>query len=155
GREPTADEFAHHQDLWRAARLRPIAEHLPADLKRRYEEWAQTLPPEESVAALSAGWFSPQSPKTADELLGMSDEALVNYLRQVQLGDERFGPSREGLGQALGEAVDREPPRFSRLAGSFAELDPAYQHALFSGLHQALTNKREFAWESVLDLGAA
>ncbi len=152
GRDPSPQDIAQRQDEWRAARLEPVAEYLPAEIRDQYDVWARTLEPRSEPTPPAAGWGSPRSPRKSEDLAGMEDDALVNYLANVDLGDERFGLSREGLGESLTQAVTSDPDRFVRLAPRFRDLDPAYQHALFAGLHDVLARQSVFSWPPILDL---
>jgi hypothetical protein len=153
GREPRPEELRLRRDHWRTSRMEPIAEHLPADLKELYECTAKAV--QAQTETPPSGWWSERSPKTSEEIRQMGDDELVDYLAHVELGDERFGPSREGLGSALAASVAAEPERFARMAPRLHSLDPAYQYGLLSGFHEAVRSKKPFDWNLVLELSIA
>ena len=153
GREPTPEELQLRRDHWRTSRMEPIAGHLPADLKEIYDRTAQAEQAESETPP--SGWWSERSPKSSEEIRQLGDDELVDYLAHVELGDERFGPSREGLGSALAASVAAEPERFARMAPRLHSLDPAYQHGLLSGFQQAVRSKKPFDWDLVLGISIA
>jgi len=155
GREPTAEELQLRRDRWLASRLKPIADHLPPALRAVYDRAAQASQSTVEAQPPEAGWLSERSPKSSEELGGMTDAELVEYLSHIELGDELTGPSREGLGDALAAATTSNPQRFAVLASHLKSVDPAYQYGLFSGLRIAVAAHALFPWEPVLDLANA
>ena len=153
GREPTPEELQLRRDHWRNSRMEPISEHLPSDLKEIYDRTAKTEPAQ--TETLPFGWWSERSPKSSEEIRQMGDDELVDYLYHVELGDERFGPSREGLGSAWAASVAAEPERFAKMAPRLHDLDPAYQYGLLSGFQESVRSRKPFDWELVLELSFA
>ncbi len=81
-------------------------------------------------------WEGSPSPKTADDLLSMTNEQIVAFLREwtPSHGDE----SIEGLGDALREASRKEPARFSSDAALFCVGEPIYVSDLIGGIDEAV-----------------
>ena len=86
----------------------------------------------------SEGWIGPTSPKSSDELKGMTVDEVIKFLNSWSSPRGFRAPTPEGLGRALSVAIADDPQRFAIEASRFQGLDPTYLRALISGLGEAL-----------------
>lgn len=87
-------------DCAAAEKLREIQEKYPHFQPREH--------PDLDIS-MSVGWHGPQSPRTTEELLANSPHKIVEFLLTYQ-GEKFFGPDRDGLLDALKEAVAKSFP---------------------------------------------
>lgn len=150
------EELEQRKKSWQLRRLTWIKDDLTEEWKRRYktlmEELGEPEHPEFPVH-IGTGWIGPTSPKTLEELQGMSITEIVEFLKTWQPpGELTFAPSPEGLGRELAKVVSQTPERFAAEARKFEGLDPTYVRALISGLREAAKERKAFNWEPVLEL---
>lgn len=152
-REHGEDDI-EQRDRWQLRELSRLGRPLPGnwgqryeDLVERYGEYEENDVPE--VAVWSAG---SKAPLTRDELTRMPIEDVLKLLREWQPKDKDWqAPTPEGLARLLEEVIAASPTSYASAAPSFADTDPTYGRALFSGLQSALREKRTFSWPPVLE----
>jgi len=152
---PDGDEVQRRVRRWQFHRLLPVREYLSPDWRQRFEELAgefQPGPHPEFIVYSSGVKFGPMSPKSVHELEAMSISELLEYLRTWQPAGDPVDPSPEGLGRQVCALVTLRPDGFARAASHLEGLDPTYVRAVFSGLRDALKQKRRFDWHPVLAL---
>jgi hypothetical protein len=141
---------------WAVLRLWAIEPHLPDEWAGRYAELRRSVGlsdhPDFLFFSSGAGWVGPESPRTPEEVSRLSDEELIEYLREWEPPGDFLGPSMRGLARALSSAVASDPDEFTRLAPRFKELDPTYVDGLLGGLVDAIRDKKGFDWGPVLEL---
>lgn len=154
---PSEDEVTRYREVWQRNRLAWIGyENLPQDWQERYrtlvERYGEPEHPEFPVY-IGGAHIGPTSPKSADELKGMSVAEIVGFLKTWRPPDNVFcEPSPEGLGRVLSSVVAQDPGPFAVEAKRFQELDPTYVRAVLSGLRDGLKQAGAFDWEPVLGL---
>ena len=98
-------------------------------------------------------FMGPQSPTSATELAAKSAEELVAYLRGWNPDPVVIlGPSREGLGRELTQALRNNPTHLGNRARDVAVIDPTYARAVLQGWEQALRDRRSIPWQSAMDV---
>lgn len=157
GSAPSDEEVTRYREVWQRNRLAWIgSENLPQDWQERYRTLVEHYgEPEHLEFSMyrEGGWVGPTSPKSADELKGMSVAEIVGFLKTWRPPDNFFRePSPEGLGRVLSSVVAQDPGPFAVEAKRFQELDPTYVRAVLSGLRDGLKQAGAFDWEPVLDL---
>jgi hypothetical protein len=155
GNPPTAEEVERFTNQWRLDYLTPIADSLAAPWRARYEDLVRKhgAPTEADLGLeVRSVWAGPTSAKSADELRTMTVEDIITFLGSWVPGRRFMAPSAEGIGRELGSVVKKDPERFATEALRFQTVDPTYVRALFSGLRQALGDKRGFPWKPLLEL---
>ena len=143
----------------RIRRLMHVKEHLFGWFKVYYEKFVETyherfeLKDVEFEIETLVGW---RSPKTAEELLEMGVDKVIEYLLKWEPKKDWPGePSKRGLAEQLLEAVKREPREYSNAAHRFIEqgVSDIYVSSLLYGLENALRDgEKDINWESVLSL---
>jgi len=155
GRPATLEEVTRAANRWRLDNLAPVAGALPEAWRPRYEGLVAELgePDQTDRGVVEAGWVvGPTSPRSQEELRGMSVVEAVEFLRSWVPAGGFMSPSREGVGRALTAVVAADPERFASEASRFRRLHPTYVRSLLEGFTQALAAKRAFAWVPVLGL---
>ena len=101
-----------------------------------------------------AGWIGEKAPTTADAILGMSDQELLETMNSFQPEANTWnGPTRAGLAISISEAVRASEDGFSKRLSIFENVHPAYQHGLLRGLRDRwVDDKRFIDWSGVLSL---
>jgi hypothetical protein len=148
---PSTEDVRDYVARWRFRFLRQLDAALPdsyrAELSELHERYG--TPPEEDHGGISASWGA-ASPKSTSELTALTTEEIVAFLRAWTPGEG--ADSREGLGDALREAVKSDPERLSADAAAFMVEDPVYVSDFVGGIDEILESDREIAWEPVLSL---
>lgn len=102
----------------------------------------------------SGGWVGDRSPVASDALVGMSDEELVNCLKDFAPNGRSWdGPTYRGLASSISAAVRASEDGFAGRIGLFPELARPYQHGLLRGLKERWSDdKRDIDWSATLSL---
>jgi hypothetical protein len=138
--------------------LRDLEERLGPD-PRAVEDAAYQRELDENGFAIrvrTGPLYGEQSPLEPDALLGMSPQAVFEFLLEWNPGRERTSePSARGLANAVKSAVAADPRALEPLIASAAgaALRPEYLDGMLRGLRTAVTEGREIPWEAALDLG--
>lgn len=155
GKRPTEKDAERYRKHWQRDRLAWFRTALPETWKKRYEGLVPEIgePKHPEFASYSrGGWVGPTSPKSAEELQGMTVSEIVKLCRAWQPSGERMAPSPEGLGRVLSSVVSEKPGQFSEGATKFQGLPPTYVRALLSGFRDAVGKGLTFDWEQVFGL---
>lgn len=155
GHAPSEEDVGAYVRAWQYEKLIPIERYLNSAWRERYEEMSREFGEIEHPDYLldkHCVWHGPTSPKTAEELGDLEVDDLVSFLTSWRPGQDRMGPSPEGLGRMLQSAVSTDPERYAKRANVFQGLDPTYVRALVAGIEQATKDKKVFPWSNVLDL---
>jgi hypothetical protein len=150
------DDPEHYAQVWRLRRLAVLKDVLGPRWSSRYNELAEALgyePDHPEFLSYSTGmWVGPTSPKEPHDLLAMSVDEAVRFLKEWEPDGDFMAPSPEGLGRALAAAVAIEPERFANAATLFRPLGPTYVRSAIQGWRDAIREGRPFPWAPVLDL---
>ena len=131
-----AEKARTYQDDWRLALLGPLDGELDAEHGLWLEALRTARGPE--IALPPSGFFAAESPSTSEELAAMDPDALVTHLRDFRPERHFAGPSREGLGRELGEAVAADPEHFLAMVDRLDEIPLIYGRGVLQGFAQAL-----------------
>jgi hypothetical protein len=152
-RDLPEDEFEEYDEQWRLRQLRRLPER-PHEWQQRFDELvarfgepADPLTPRMRRAV----WSGTRSPKSKQELLELSDNELIDFLRTWKPDGDRFGPSVEGLADAVRDAAVAEPERFSRLLPQLADGEPTYARSVVYGLQQVARDGGKLEWQPILE----
>ncbi len=137
-------------------RLYGLREALPASWQAKYDKLVAefgTPGPAELPFKTSASFIARKSPRSKEELAGMRAPELIEFLRTWHPPQTTFDePSREGLAEALLDAIADAPEHFANDAASFTTAGSRYVSAVFAGFQKACDNARRFSWAPVLAL---
>jgi len=143
---------------WRLKRLAWIAEHLPEDARRVYDELrgdAEEIGPGADFDFYTtAMWIGPTSPKTTADFEAMPLPSLVDFLRTWVPPSGMMADTREGVGRELAPAIERRAEEVSESAEQFIGLDPTFVREIISGFTDAAKNNKALKWGPVLRLAA-
>ena len=154
GKPVSVEEVERYRKSWWRYKLTPIAEALPQEWRKLYEDLMSELGPPKhpQFLAMETSWVGPTSPKSLDDLHSMAVEEIIEFIETWNPPLEPMTPSPEGLGRILSEAISEKPEEFAANAAAFKGLDPTYVRSLFSALTKAVDQGRQFPWQPVLDL---
>lgn len=155
-RSSTAEERAQFVDLWRRARMAPVAAALPLEMQGQYNLLvAKYGPQEDEPRREMAELVHSESPKSAAELREMSRDELAKLLAGWTPDPKVFEPSTDGLARELTGAVVADPQHFADGASALAAISSPLLRALFLGWRDAAAQGKTFRWDSVLALAAS
>jgi hypothetical protein len=140
---------------WKVEKLAPIKEYLTEEWIEIYERLVSDTeePRHADFSYWSETGTGPNSPLTTAQLSSMPIGEIITFLKTwVPRLQSPIGPSPEGLGRELSQAVSARPEDFTGLAEEFPRFEPTYLRALLSGLEGALRQGRQFEWKNVLAL---
>jgi len=130
-------------------------DQLRGELRERLEALNQTegvidKPVERSIEIGAGG---PDSPLTAVEMEGMSDETLLAHLAAWHPNpNDWHGPTHQGQGEILSESLASTPQRFIAHLDRVENLRPTYIRAVLRGWQLAVEADRAIPWEEALRL---
>ncbi len=100
---------------------------------------------------MEVGWGPDPSPISVDILLERSNSEVADYLASYIDEDRKWkAPSKEGLENALFEAVRSDSKKFSAELQPFVNIQMNYQREIIRGFRKAWEEKQELDWENVL-----
>lgn len=151
----TEEHVARYRRWRQREHLALMEESLSADLAARLaalDEEFGARPPRGPWGPTVTSFVGPTSPKTTDELEAMTDDKLMDFLKEWEAPDAvAFGPSPEGLGRQLGVLAERRPERLCALADQIVELAPTYLRNIAQGWEKAVrAGGATMDWERVL-----
>lgn len=150
------EDEAGRRERWQLRQLVRLGDDLPDHWRERRDELAEVHGPPPERLPRGAVWSGALAPLEREALEALTVREVVAYLQTWSPEDGFGGPSREGLARLLEQAVAADPARFAAEAAAFADVQPAYAHALVSGLRTALSNADEgsdplLEWPQVLE----
>lgn len=152
-RDLREEDLPEYDEQWRLRQLRRLPERTEEwqqrfdDLVARFGEPADPLAPRMGRAV----WSGTRSPRSKEELLGLSDGELIEFLGTWEPDGDWVGPSIEGLANVLHHAAVDEPERFSRLLTQLADGEPIYARNVVYGLQQVARDGGPLEWQPVLE----
>lgn len=151
GSAPSADDLREYVERWRYRFLSQIESALPEAYRLEYADLLSRFGPPETDDddAPKSRWGAP-TPKSTEELSALTTDEIVAFL--YDWTPEGADESREGLGDALREAVTLDPSRFSAAARTFRVEEPIYVSDFLAGLAEAASKGATLSWPPVLDL---
>ncbi len=154
--ESNKDQFERVVKMWQRDRLSIFESHLEGEIKERYEKLIEDLGNAENPRTRQRNgvFVGPTSDIKAQQISEMAIEELVNTLKTYTPPEDGhgFGPSKEGLGRELSNAVKKDVAHFSTLAMNFVDLDPTYVRSYLQGFSEVVQNHIPFEWEPIIDL---
>lgn len=132
-----------------------IREHLDGEGKKTFERLHAKFGDLDNPTFhyyISSVWVGPTSPKSADELKSLPTADLKKFLDDWAPPEKwGFGPSIEGLGRELQVVVAERLDEFADNMEQFQFQEKTYVRAVIEGFSKALTEKKQFRWEKVID----
>ena len=147
------DEYKKH---WQKFRLKPVKGFISESKKKKYAELLVNLDETEDPVfrkGVITSWYGPESPVSGEELEKMTPDEVIKFLTEWKPpADQFFGPSRSGLGLPFRNVVKNKATEYSAHAALFLSKDlrPTYVYHFVSGLDEAVKNKIELDWDSII-----
>jgi hypothetical protein len=150
------DQFERVVKMWQRDKLSIFESHLEGETKENYEKLKNDLGDADNPRTRQRNgvFVGPTSDIKAEQIGEMPIEELIETLKTYTPPEDRhgFGPSKEGLGRELSNAVKKDVAHFSTLAINFVDLDPTYVRSYIQGFSEVAQNHIPFDWESIIDL---
>ena len=129
GLQPSDEVLSAYRKAWQRDRLALVRNNLLPPWKEIYDnlvkEMGEPNSLENSPLQIQARFESEYS-KSDEEFKGMSLIEIVDLLKNWNPSTDFSGPSKEGMGAILSDAISEEPDRFVINAMIFKELDIIY-----------------------------
>lgn len=153
------DILEKYKGMWRRDKLSYIAESLPKKWQDYYEkvttEHGQPDHPDFPFYS-EAGWVEPQSDFSAQQLVEMNKETLIETLKNWQPDpseDNRFSEkSKSAFGREIVEAIKLAPKKFQGLGKDFEQLDPTYVRSYIEGFSKLIETSDAIDWPEMVSL---
>ncbi|QGW28415.1 hypothetical protein [Phnomibacter ginsenosidimutans] len=90
------------------------------------------------------------SPFTIDNLLGKSNQEIVEYIKTFNPQRSFDEPSISGLSETFGGAVEAEPEKFATEIELYQDIPYIYSYRMLNAFGEAWKQQKTFDWEKVL-----
>lgn len=147
-KEEIDDDLEYWQQRWYSA-LREIE-----PFNERYLQLAKKLNitsehyENDGIVQFRSGSTSPYS---VDEILEKSNKEIVDFIHVFNPKDRWEEPTVGGLANILGEAIEREPKKFTDEIDLYVDVYYIYAYYMAEGFSKAWRSKKQFDWEKVLN----
>lgn len=147
---------AKYREIWQLNLLSAVGfPSLPPSAALRLHELVDKYgePSHPEFSSYMSSWSGPNSPLAQEELAQKSTLEIQHYLATWEpevVETWGPGPSKEGLSRILQPVVADRALEFSGEAPRFADLDPTYVRAIFSGLTDAVKAGVQINWEQAI-----
>lgn len=147
--------LASWKQRWLSA-LVPSGYETAIELYQKYKKITGVDPEHPDFSSwIEVGWGSDPSPISVDILLEKSNSEVADYLASYIDEDRKWkAPSKEGLENALFEAVRSDSKKFSAELQPFVNIQMNYQREIIRGFRKAWEEKQDLDWENVLIFAA-
>ena len=90
------------------------------------------------------------APLSKEEILRMTSQELVHFLRSFKMKDRWRGPTIRGLSVMLKVVVQEEPKKFIEELSAFIDVGYLYVYEILSGIKDAWNQKKLMDWGKLL-----
>jgi hypothetical protein len=151
GEEYSEAQLAYWRQQWLSA-LIPSGYPRVIELYEKYKAITKIDPDHPDFSSyMEMGWGPDPSPIAVDILLEKNNSEIASYLITYKDTERKWkAPSREGLENALFEAVKSHPTKFDFNLKPFLSVPINYQCEIIRGFRKAWEEKRDIAWGHVL-----
>ncbi len=145
GREPSNEETEAIITTWRMSYLREIHEVLDEMERKRLQHFINSLPQWEAdhPEPPGKGAVGVRSPKTLDELLGMPDVKLQEFLNSWTPSQHVWWEDRGALAGQWRDAVAKEPQRIAAWGTQLLDLPRDVRYQTLRGFAQAVKEGKD------------
>ena len=155
-KDKTGEEAERIKEHWQLELITIIRDHLePAWTERREALVAKYgEPAHPGFHMFSEEGYRPESVKAAQDLLTMTPDDVINFLKSWEPPASRglFDATRDGLAHQLSATIQTNPEFFAGKERSFEGLDPTYVRTFIQANEQLARNDRGLNWDSMLEL---
>jgi hypothetical protein len=116
----------------------------------QYLDVVEYVPKHPDFSSYSEVRYGNLAPRSKDQLLKLSVDEIVAYLKEFKETGHWEDPTKEGLADVLMEAIKEDPKKFDSEVHRFLESKLAYQYEILRGFEEAWKSGKSFDWETVL-----
>jgi len=91
------------------------------------------------------------SPISKDDLLKLSNQEIVTYIKKLNPQSRFDEPSVNGLSETLGSAIEEQPEVFSKDIDQYQNLPYIYSYRILNAFGKAWKSQKNFEWKKVLN----
>jgi hypothetical protein len=145
--EDNQDRYIAHwkQEWYSAMKSDPFFSPLYEE-HRRITKVEEHIPFKEPKSFIGPG----PAPLGKEEILRMTSQELVHFLRSFKMKDRWRGPTIRGLSVTLRAAVQEEPKEFIEELSAFIDVGYLYVYEILSGIRDAWNQKKLIDWGKLL-----
>lgn len=149
--EHCEERLAYWKESWLSA-LIPSGYAKGTELYERYKTITGIEPEHPDFSSwMEVGWGPDPSPIGVETLLQKNNAEIAAYLNSYKDETRKWrGPSKEGLEEAILQAVKFNPTKFDTDLEPFLSVPLNYQCELIHGFRNAWEGKKEISWVNVL-----
>jgi len=143
--------LASWRQRWLSA-LVPSGYEKAIELYQKYKNVTGVDPEHPDFSSWTeVGWGPDPSPIAVNILLEKSNSEVAGYLASYRDNSRKWkAPSKEGLENALFEAVRSDPKKFGADLQPFVSIPIDYQREIIRGFRKACEEKKDIDWMNVL-----
>jgi hypothetical protein len=148
-REDTERYFALlKQEIYEGLSHDPYFKGLYEEMKKITNVDTELHP---AIGKIRTRWGPGPPPLTKEEMLGMNNKELAEFLSKFKTKDSWEGPTVGGLSDTLKEAVKTDPNKFADNLGPLENVGFIYVYKMLDGLKESYKEKKDFSWGKVFD----
>jgi hypothetical protein len=148
-REDTERYFAlFKQEIYEALSHDPYFKGLYEEMKKITNVDTELHP---AIGRVRTRWGTGPPPLTKEEILGITNTELAEFLSKFKTRDSWEGPTVGGLSDALKEAVKADPNKFADNLEPLENVGFIYIYKILEGLKESHKEKKDFNWGKVFD----
>jgi hypothetical protein len=153
-REDNKEQYELEVAIWKQdwlSALLPSSYEPAIELYERYKKITKAEPEHPDLFARAEVSFGSVSPLEVPELLEKTNEEIADYLKNFKEEKGWKKPTKEGLGNALYEAIKSAPSKFDGNLKPFLQVPLNYQYNIAQGFCDAWKENKTLRWYDVLD----
>jgi hypothetical protein len=104
-----------------------------------------------AIGKIRTRWGEGPAPLTKEEILGMTNVELAEFLSGFKTRDSWEGPTVGALSDVLKEAVKADPNKFADNLEPLEKAGFIYIYKILDGLKEAYKEKKDFSWGKLFD----
>jgi hypothetical protein len=157
---PPHEMSTRETEKWRLNNLARLGDALPEDLQALRDTLVGRygLTDDEDEVPEFTEWTGSRSPVDSDTIAAMSDQALIDFLRDWEPDGGWHTATVDGLCDQLRASTVADPRRFAELLPRLPPHEPTYALSLLDGLNTVVDTEAgrgpvDLSWQSVLAFG--
>ena len=156
-KSPSKDDLKSYIHHWHVKKLAPITNHISKDIIKDFMTSDTELEKVKPFKKMSEVHIGPISPIKKEEMELMTNQDILNYLKEYQEAEDSFEFSKIGLGRILRDVISSNPNEYTGISSEFLKSDVLHKYIsfFFDGFRDALKNEKKFDWQPLISLAKA